>query len=161
MIDCNLEDYTAIIDSPCGLLGILDDGHVVQAVNFLCGNAKLRMPRSPLGEKVVLQLGEFFSDPTYHFDLPLTTSVTPFQLKARQALLRIPVGKTMNYGSVAKEISSSARAIAGACRRNPIPIIVPCHRVVAINGLGGFSGKTDGKPLDNKKWLLNHESEIK
>ncbi|MCK4742857.1 MAG: methylated-DNA--[protein]-cysteine S-methyltransferase [Sulfuriflexus sp.] len=161
MIECAVEDYTAIVDSPCGMLGILDNGEVLQAINFLYDSQQARLPRSLLAEKVVNQLESFFSDPTFQFNLPLTKSITPFQLKARQALLSIPVGKTMSYGNVAKTIASSARAIAGACRRNPVPIIVPCHRIVAVNGIGGFSGAIDGKPLDNKKWLLKHESAIK
>ena len=158
MIDCAVKDYTAIIDSPCGRLGIFDDGKVVQAINFLYDKAETRSSRSELATQVILQLEQFFADPTFKFDLPLVLSATPFQLRTRQALLSIPVGKTMSYGNVAKMIASSARAIAGACRRNPLPIIVPCHRVVAVNGIGGFSGAVDGKPLVVKKWLLKHES---
>lgn len=161
MIECAVQDYTAIIDSPCGMLGILDNGEVLQAINFLYNTQPLRRPSSLLAEEVINQLESFFSDSTFEFNLPLTKAITPFQSKARQALLSIPVGKTMSYGNVAKTIASSARAIAGACRRNPVPIIVPCHRVVAVDGLGGFAGALDGKPLENKKWLLKHESAIK
>ena len=161
MIECAVKNYTAIIDSPCGMLGIWDDGQVLQAINFLYEGAQARSPRSVLAEKASIQLEKFFSDPKFQFDLPLAASATPFQKQARQALLRIPVGQTMSYGNVAKTIASSARAIAGACRRNPVPIIVPCHRVIAINGIGGFSGALGGKPLENKKWLLKHESAIK
>jgi len=158
MIACAVKDYTAIIDSPCGMLGILDDGKVVRAINFIYNKAQARAPRSELSEVTATQLASFFSDATFQFDLPLVPSATPFQSRARDALLRIPVGETRSYGNVAKTIRSSARAIAGACRRNPLPIIVPCHRVVAFNGLGGFSGKLDGEPLVIKKWLLKHES---
>ena len=161
MIDCAVKDYTAIIESPCGMLGILDNGQVLQAINFLYDTQPVRPPRSLFTETVASQLEKFFSDPTFQFDLPLVASTTPFQLQARQALLSIPLGKTMSYGNVAKTIASSARAIAGACRRNPVPIVVPCHRVVAVNGLGGFSGAIDGHPLATKKWLLKHESAIK
>ena len=143
------------------MLGILDNGQVLQAINFLYDTQPVRPPGSLFTETVANQLDKFFADPGFQFDLPLVASATPFQLQARQALLSIPLGKTMSYGNVAKTISSSARAIAGACRRNPVPIIVPCHRVVAVNGLGGFSGAIDGQPLATKKWLLKHESAIK
>jgi len=161
MIDCAVKDYTAIIESPCGMLGILDNGHVLQAINFLYDTQPVRTPGSLFTETVANQLDKFFADPTFQFDLQLAASATPFQFQARQALLSIPLGKTMSYGNVAKTIASSARAIAGACRRNPVPIVVPCHRVVAANGLGGFSGAMDGRPLATKKWLLKHESAIK
>jgi len=157
MIDCDNNDYTAIIDSPCGMLGILDDGKVLLALNFLYDKAETRPPQTRFAEQVITQLREFFADPEFQFSLPLVASATPFQLQARKALLSIPVGQTMSYGSVAKSIASSARAIAGACRRNPVPIIVPCHRVVAANGMGGFSGATQGRPLATKQWLLEHE----
>jgi len=161
MIECAVKDYTAIIDSPCGMLGIMDANDVLQAINFLYDGAKPRSPCSQLADKTAVQLEKFFSDPNFQFNLPLAESVTLFQSQARQALLGIPVGETMSYGNVAKTMKSSARAIAGACRRNPLPIIVPCHRVVAVNGLGGFSGAVDGKPLRVKEWLLKHESACK
>ena len=157
MIEVAVKDYTAIIDSPVGKLGILDNGKVIQSVNFLYNKASPRKAVSSLAEEAASQLNHFFSNPNFTFSLPITDAITPFQLKVRQALLSIPVGQTMSYGNVAKTIASSARAIAGGCRRNPVPIIVPCHRIIAANGLGGFSGALDGKPLANKKWLLEHE----
>jgi len=157
MIEVAVKDYTAIIDSPVGMLGILDNGKVIQAVNFLYNTAAPRRALSTLAEETILQLKYFFSDPNFKFNLPITNAISPFQMKVRQALLSIPVGQTMSYGNVAKTIASSARAIAGGCRRNPVPIIVPCHRIIAAKGLGGFAGALDGKPLANKKWLLEHE----
>ncbi len=65
---------------------------------------------------------------------------TPFQAKLRQALLNIPTGETRTYGELAKQLNSSPRAIGQSLGANPLPILVPCHRVVAVNGLGGFSG---------------------
>lgn len=84
-------------------------------------------------------------------------SGTPFQQRVWQELIRIPPGETRSYGELAEKLRSSARAVAGACRRNPISLLVPCHRVVAKNGLGGFMGKTDGPALAIKQWLLQHE----
>jgi methylated-DNA-[protein]-cysteine S-methyltransferase len=82
---------------------------------------------------------------------------TPFQQRLWRELTRIPFGETRSYGELAKKLNSSARAVAGACRRNPLPLLVPCHRVVAKNGPGGFMGCTDGPALEIKRWLLQHE----
>jgi len=157
MIEVAVKDYTAIIDSPLGMLGILDNGKVIQAINFLYNKAIPCAANSSLAEQATSQLQQFFSNAQFKFNLPITDAITPFQMKVRHALLNIPVGETMTYGNVAKTIASSARAIAGGCRRNPVPIIVPCHRIVATNGIGGFSGAVDGAPLANKQWLLEHE----
>lgn len=82
---------------------------------------------------------------------------TEFQRRVWRQLMRIPAGSTMSYGELARQLDSGARAVANACRHNPIPLFVPCHRVVAANGIGGFMGETDGKPLQIKLWLLEHE----
>ena len=82
---------------------------------------------------------------------------TLFQQRVWRELILIPPGETRSYGELAKKLHSSARAIANACRRNPLPLLVPCHRVVAKNGPGGFMGKTTGSALAIKQWLLQHE----
>jgi methylated-DNA-[protein]-cysteine S-methyltransferase len=82
---------------------------------------------------------------------------TPFQQRLWRELTAIPFGETRSYGELAKKLNSSARAVAGACRRNRLPLLVPCHRVVAKSGLGGFMGHTDGAALAIKRWLLQHE----
>ncbi|TAM44799.1 MAG: MGMT family protein, partial [Gammaproteobacteria bacterium] len=73
------------------------------------------------------------------------------------ALQRIPAGKVLSYGDLARKLKTGPRAVGNACRANPIPVVVPCHRVVASNGKGGFMGKTGGKALVIKDWLLAHE----
>lgn len=87
----------------------------------------------------------------------LELSGTPFQCRVWEALRTIPPGTTWTYGVLAKHLGSGARAVGGACRANPCPIVVPCHRVVARRGLGGFGGDTDGRRLALKRWLLEHE----
>ncbi len=82
---------------------------------------------------------------------------TVFQRRVWQVLLNIPPGQTRTYGELARELGSSPRAVGGACRRNPIPLLIPCHRVVAANGDGGFAGHTSGRWMDIKRWLLEHE----
>ena len=82
---------------------------------------------------------------------------TPFQKKVWLALQKIPAGQVMTYGELAKQLKTSARAVGNACRANPMPLVIPCHRVVAKSGLGGFSGSQEGAPIKIKKWLLEHE----
>jgi methylated-DNA-[protein]-cysteine S-methyltransferase len=109
--------------------------------------------RKQLGE----QLKRYFATPQSGFDLPLQQQGTPYQQRVWRALQRIPPGHTLTYGQLAKRLHSSPRAIGNACRQNPLPLLVPCHRVVAASGLGGFAGETTGKPLVLKRWLLEHE----
>ncbi len=89
--------------------------------------------------------------------LPLTPPGSDFQSRVRAALLAIPPGEVRSYGELARQLGSSARAVGGACRRNPVPILVPCHRVVGAAGPGGYGGHTGGAALRRKLWLLRHE----
>ncbi|MCP4042152.1 MAG: MGMT family protein, partial [Gammaproteobacteria bacterium] len=82
---------------------------------------------------------------------------TDHQLRVWNALGEIPPGETMTYGELARHLGSGPRAVGNACRSNPVPIVVPCHRVVSATGLGGFMGDTAGEPMAIKSWLLRHE----
>jgi len=90
-------------------------------------------------------------------DLPLSPFGTDFQLRVWSELLKIPPGRCLTYAELAQRLGSGARAVGGACRANPMPLLVPCHRVVAANGLGGFAGQRQGRWLEIKRWLLEHE----
>lgn len=104
------------------------------------------------------EIAAYFKNPKHPFKIDIELKGTAFQLKVWKALQTIPSGKTLTYGELAKKLKTSARAIGQACRTNPIPIVVPCHRVVAANGIGGFTGKRQGEMVDVKAWLLKHES---
>jgi methylated-DNA-[protein]-cysteine S-methyltransferase len=108
-------------------------------------------------EALAVELAAYFADPGHRFGLPLRLAGTPFQRRVWEALRAIPPGRTRTYGELAAELGTSARAVGGACRANPCPIVVPCHRVVGATGLGGFAGDTSGRKLDVKRWLLRHE----
>jgi len=112
-----------------------------------------------LGQRIATQLREYFAGRRRAFDLPLRPSGTAFQRRVWDALLRIPPGETRTYGEVAGAVDCrAARAIGQANRNNPIPILIPCHRVVAANGLGGYDGQHgEGALVDTKRWLLRHE----
>lgn len=117
------------------------------------------LDESPLQSVISRQVDEYFEGRRKKFELPLKLTGSDFQQRLCQRLLDIPYGETMTYGELAKQLGSSARAVGGACRRNPIPLIIPCHRVVAANGLGGFSGATEGTKVNVKIKLLQLESE--
>jgi methylated-DNA-[protein]-cysteine S-methyltransferase len=106
------------------------------------------------------ELGEYFRGSRREFSVPLRrpSTATPFQERLWDALLRIPYGQTRTYGELAVELATSPRAVGGACARNRLPLLIPCHRVVAKGGLGGFSGDWEtGMALDVKQVLLAHE----
>jgi methylated-DNA-[protein]-cysteine S-methyltransferase len=108
-------------------------------------------------EAILLQLKNYFSTAISLQSIPLAAKGTPFQKSVWRELSKIPIGETRTYGEIAKKLNSSARAVGNACRRNPIQIIVPCHRVISAKGIGGYAGETQGKQLSIKRWLLNHE----
>ncbi len=110
-----------------------------------------------VAEAIVLQLKNYFSSAISFQSVSTLPAGTVFQRLVWNELCKIPVGETRTYGDIAKNLNSSARAVGNACRRNPIQIIVPCHRVISATGIGGYAGKTDGRQLEIKRWLLRHE----
>ena len=148
-------------DSPIGVLAIRFEGSAVCALNFLHqpvskGEAG-RQTVTALMREVCAQLRGYFSSSARPFSVPVSLRGTDFQQRVWRALQQIPVGEVRTYGQLAQQLHSSARAVGNACRHNPVPIIVPCHRVVSAGGLGGFCGRTDGAEVRLKRWLLKHE----
>ena len=151
-------NYDIVLDSPLGKLGVqLQDGAVTR-LDYLGNRAVLVPPATAAGRRVARQLAGYFARPGSRFSLPFELHGTDFQLRVWNALTHIKPGKTMAYGELADRLQSGARAVGNACRNNPVSIIVPCHRVVAVCGIGGYSGKTDGREINRKKWLLSHEA---
>ncbi len=151
---------TAVFDeleTPVGLLKIIASERGVHAIVWEHESIPpiARDKKHPLIIKVKQQLTEYFKGTRQQFDLPLAPMGTAFQLQAWQALRKIPYGKTISYGEQAKRLGdkNKARAVGMANGKNPISIVVPCHRVIGANGqLTGFGGG-----LENKAWLLGHE----
>ena len=141
------------VHSPIGNLSLtLENEHCVHLSLF--GNpTKSAFANHPFVEQLV----QYFQGQNRHFNVSLQLRGTAFQQRVWQALQAIPYGQTRRYGEIAEQLNSSARAVGNACRANPVPIFVPCHRVVAKSGIGGFSGATEGEKLDVKQWLLAHE----
>jgi methylated-DNA-[protein]-cysteine S-methyltransferase len=109
-------------------------------------------------DEAAAQLADYFAGTREEFDLPLTPAATPRGAALREAICSIAVGETLTYGALARRAGSAARAIGQACARNPLPIVVPCHRVVASKGQGPYSA---GLGAPTKSWLLRHESKEK
>ena len=151
--------YDAKIAAPFGVLGIRIEGNCLTGIDFLPGDASLLEPESMLGREVRDQLQAYLSDPGFRFEIPTRLVGTPFQMKVWQKIANIPSGKTLRYGDISKSISSSPRAVGQACGSNPIPLVIPCHRVVSAKGMGGFMHKGEGLPLSIKRWLIEHESD--
>lgn len=106
---------------------------------------------------VVQQLMDYFSLAISLKTIPVVLTGTMFQKSVWSELRKIPLGETRTYGDIAKKLNSSPRAVGNACRKNPIPIIIPCHRVISASGIGGFAGEVEGRQIKIKRWLLNHE----
>jgi len=132
-------------------------GERIIEIRYLPLSAKSIPPRNALAARAADQLREYLENPEIKFDLPLAVEGTPFQLKLWEALCRIPRGKTRTYGDLARELEGEARAVGQACGDNRLPVVIPCHRVVAADGIGGFAHSTGGYLLEAKRWLLAHE----
>ncbi len=151
------QHYDAVIAAPFGRLGItLANGRLAD-IDFLDSKVPLRAPKDAAARRVCRELKTYLQNPKHRFRLALAQEGTDFQQKVWHALQRIPAGKALSYGELARKLDTGPRAVGNACRANPIPIVVPCHRVVASNGKGGFMGKTGGRALVIKDWLLAHE----
>lgn len=107
---------------------------------------------------IIKRIEAYFETPQCLSDVPYELMAdTPFIQRVLEAMLSIPLGQTCTYGELAKKLKTSARAVGNVCKRNPLPLIIPCHRVVAANGIGGFFNTLEGSPIAAKQWLLKHE----
>jgi len=150
-------DWAAIMAAPFGAVAIRCDADALLALDFVSADITRKPPTNGFAAMVVEQLLCYFDDPAWRFDLPLRADGTAFRRRVWRELQQIPPGRCLTYGAVAARLGSCARAVGGACRHNPIPLVIPCHRVVAADGMGGFAGATAGAPLAVKRWLLTHE----
>ncbi len=142
------------ITSPLGDLTIFEEDGTVVALEFGRASGQPAKPTALL-KRAARQLDDYFDGKRAAFDLPLAPAGTPFQRRVWAKLAAIPQGRVETYGGIAERLKSGARAVGTACGANPIPVLIPCHRVVGQDGhLGGYSG--DGG-VATKRWLLVHE----
>ena len=157
-----MQAYDAILPAPMCPLGVCFSGDTLTRLDFLPARSTVSTPKPDArARQLARELDAYWDDPAHPFDLPFAPQGTPFQLRVWQALSNIPAGQPTTYGALAKQLGTAARAVGQACGSNPLPIVIPCHRVVAANGLGGFMHATTGAPLDVKTWLLRHEKDAR
>jgi len=149
--------YDAIVEFPRMKVAVRTREDRVAEISYLPPQTPARSAGSALAERAARQLEAYRDDPDTVFDLPLVIEGTEFQRRLWRALCEIPRGKTLTYGELAKRLGAEPRAIGQACGDNRLPIVIPCHRVVAADGIGGFAHATSGYLLEAKRWLLAHE----
>jgi len=141
-------------------LGLRLEGERLCEMEWLLPAYPLRRAANPAAERAVEAISHWFAHPALPAELPpLALGGTPFQRRVWQALTTIPPGRPITYGALARRLGSGAQAVAAACRANPVPILIPCHRVVSAGGVGGYMGAREGWPVAIKIWLLAHERE--
>ncbi|MDX1513512.1 MAG: methylated-DNA--[protein]-cysteine S-methyltransferase [Gammaproteobacteria bacterium] len=151
--------FDAVVPAPFGAIGVRASRDLVTAIDLCPRVVRVKSPRTDAGRAAVRFLEAYLEDPRAVADgVPIGVQGTAFQRRAWQNLRVIPPGAQMSYGELAAKLGTSPRAVGGACRANPVPIIVPCHRVVAARGGGGFMGETRGPAMEIKTWLLAHEA---
>ena len=147
---------TRWIDSPIGGLRIHSSAGLVTAIGFDASEPRRTRTSDPVLDRAEQQLAEYFAGERTDFDLPLASDGTEFQKKVWAELQRIPYGETASYGDIARRLGYEpgiSRAVGAANGANPIPIVVPCHRVIGADGsLTGYAGG-----LERKKILLDLE----
>lgn len=151
--------FSAIVEVPFGAIGIRTEVGAVRELVYLPPTFDEKAPTDKLAEKAARQVERYFVEPDFRFDLPLVEAGTAFQRKVWDVIAAIPRGDVLTYGEVARIIRSAPRAVGQACGANWFPLVIPCHRVTAAGGLGGFSHHDDetGFHLGVKRWLLAHE----
>lgn len=157
-----IEDWAAVMQAPFGKLGVrtifTENSLFISEVLYISQEEPLVSPQNELAQVFCEQVESYLQDPYFQFHLPMLLKGTVFQRKVWDLIDEIPVGQMKTYGRVAQELGSGPRAVGGACGANPYPLIVPCHRVVAQSGIGGFAKHDEqGYHRAIKTWLLKHE----
>jgi methylated-DNA-[protein]-cysteine S-methyltransferase len=149
--------HTARLATPFAVLGIRTVHNRLASMEYLPRGAASLAPTDRVAAKVCRQIERYLEDPEFRFDLEYDYEGTAFQERVWRAIAAIPSGTTRTYSDIARAIGSGPRPVGAACGANRIPLVIPCHRVVAAGGLGGFMNASSGEPLQIKKWLLRHE----
>ncbi|RJG15681.1 methylated-DNA--[protein]-cysteine S-methyltransferase [Massilia cavernae] len=153
------EIFSAIVAAPFGAIGIRTEAGAVRELVYLPPQFDEKDPTDEMAAEAARQVQAYLADPDFTFSLPLVQAGSAFQQKVWGAISSIPRGTVHTYGQIAKHIGSAPRAVGQACGANWFPLVIPCHRVTAAGGLGGFSNhdEENGFHLSVKRWLLRHE----
>lgn len=156
------QPFGAVVAAPFGGVGIrVADGLVVELV-YLPDALTRPGAHDRLAARAARQVERYLADPDFRFDLPLAPVGSRYQQRVWEAIRAIPRGQVRSYGALAQLLRSAPRAVGQACGANWYPLIIPCHRVVAAHGMGGFAGTDESAggqsyALKAKRWLLLHE----
>ena len=151
--------YDVVLEFPKMKVGVKTRDAQVVAIKYLPAETAIVSPTNSLAEKAARQLEGYREDPDTKFDFPIRVEGNDLQRAVWLAMCAIPRGKTRTYGEIARELGTDARTVGQACGDNRLPIVIPCHRVVAADGIGGFGHATSGYLIEVKRWLLAHEAE--
>ncbi|QRX81222.1 methylated-DNA--[protein]-cysteine S-methyltransferase [Glaciimonas sp. PAMC28666] len=154
--------FSGIVKAPFGAVGIRTDAGTLRELVYLPKTFAEKAPIDALTERAAEQIIGYLRNPEFRFNLPLETVGTLFQRKVWAQIAAIPRGDVLTYGEVARLVQSAPRAVGQACGANWFPLVIPCHRVTAAGGLGGFSHEdaVDGFHVGVKRWLLTHEGVV-
>jgi methylated-DNA-[protein]-cysteine S-methyltransferase len=152
-----IHDFQAKLRTPFGVVGVRTAGGEIAEITYLPRSAGTLAPANALAERACRQVERYLDDPGARWDLPLARAGTEFRRRVWRKIAAIRAGETRSYGALAKDLGSAARAVGQACGDNPFPLVIPCHRVVAAGGLGGFAHADGGFEVSVKRWLLAHE----
>ncbi|MEP2715334.1 methylated-DNA--[protein]-cysteine S-methyltransferase [Pseudophaeobacter sp.] len=145
---------SAMFDSLVGPLCVTETDGAITTLSWHGATTQTKSDRTALLNLAIAQLDAYFAGELQVFDLPLYVAGSDFQRAVCDAMLAIPLGETRTYGDIARDLKAPPQPVGNACGANPIPVIIPCHRVLAANGLGGFSGQGG---VETKVTLLKHE----
>ncbi len=163
------QQYDVVFSTDLATIGLQFDGSKLIKVKYLnkqsaekAHKSSQKTPPGKITEAVKNKIEQYLEpgSKTKSIKVDVLLNVTPFQKKVLSQLQKIPYGETRTYGEIAKILKTSARAVGNACRNNPVPIIIPCHRVVAADGLGGYDGARSGNLLKIKRRLLEMEGSL-
>ena len=149
--------YDVTVEFPRFKVGVAARGGVVTSLKYLHVSSPSVAAKNALAEKAARQLEAYKRDANSTFDLPVVIEGTELQKAVWRAMCAIPRGKTRTYGDLAGELGADARDIGQCCGDNRLPLVIPCHRIVAADGIGGFAHSTSGYLIEAKRWLLMHE----
>ncbi len=153
--------WDAVVEFPKMKVAVSTREARVTGIRYLSLTEASKDPENELAERAVRQLERYRGDADAKFDLPLLIEGTEFQRRVWDAMCAIPRGRTLTYGELARKLEGAGfdvpRAVGQACGDNKLPIVIPCHRVVAAHGVGGFGHSNGGYLLEAKRWLLMHE----
>lgn len=145
------------IYTPVDTLLLFSQSEVISRTDWALDDS----PVQPDEHSLQKQLDHYWLNTEKPIHVKLLKQGTPFRNRVWAELCKIPFGETVTYSALAKNIGSAARAVGNACRDNPFPLLIPCHRVVSVSGIGGYSGQTDGDFMAIKRKLLEFEATYK